>query len=502
MNANKRLATNTIILYGKLVITTLIGLLTSRYVLNALGASDYGLYSVVGGIVSFMNVIGASMVATSYRFLAVELGKGENGNLQRIYSTVSLVHFVIAILLMIIGETIGLYYVDNFLNVDACKLSDARFVLHISLLTTSATVINVPAHGLTIAQEKFMFTSVVGIIHSILKLGLVLLMMMYAGNRLRLFALIMLFLTVFSVILYQWYCHKLWHDVVRLSINKQKEDYKAILGFTGWSTFGAVASMGNNQGAAMIINYFFGTILNAAFGIASQVNQYANVFIKSISQAAVPQIMKSYGEGNNERSTTLIYIISRLSSLALLLIFVPLIVYTEDILVIWLKEPPQYSVPFVRFLLIDTYIAVMGAGFDAGIQSTGNIKNNELGFCIMYLIQLPMIAVFYYFGAPPYVNVILLCFGTFAIKIYQMFLLKRMTSFDIKAYLNTTVLPVVLSTLFAILPILLAKMFFSNHIFVWIVVSMLWTLIIAILCGLRKNEKLKIKMVINQKFHV
>ena len=490
MDKNKRLAVNTIILYGKLVITTLLGLFTSRIILNALGASDYGLYSVVGGIVSFMNVLGATMVSTSYRFLAIELGKGNEESTRRIYNTVFLVHGLLAVLLIIVGETAGLYYVNNYLVVELDRIPDARFVLHISLLTTALSVINVPATGLTIAREKFLFTSVVAIVHSVLKIFLVLAMSIYGGNRLRLFALIMLLLTATSFLLYQIYCYKTSRNIIRFGINRKKSDYKEIANFTGWSTFGAVAGMGNSQGAAMIINYFFGTVLNAAYGIATQVNQYANVFIKSISQAAVPQIMKSYGEGDNARSTGLVYIISRLSSLALLLILVPLLIYTKEVLLVWLKEPPEFSVPFVRFLLINTFIAVLGSGFNASIQSTGNIKWNEIGCSLIFWFQLPIIFVLYYYKAPPYVNVIVLCIGTLITNIFQIFLLAKMTSFEYKAYFQRTMLPVFITTIVSFLPMILLKNIVYAHWLIYLIISVFWTLVCVVFIGLMKKERL------------
>ena len=161
MDDNKRIVVNTGIIYGKLVITTVIGLLASRYILLSLGSSDFGLYSVVGGIVTFLNVIGVTMVSTSYRFLAVGLGSGDSIKLGQIYSSLSLIHWLLALFLIVIGEILGLFYINNYLFVEADKLIDARFVFHVSLLTAAVSVINVPASGLTIAKEKFLFTSIV-----------------------------------------------------------------------------------------------------------------------------------------------------------------------------------------------------------------------------------------------------------------------------------------------------------------------------------------------------
>lgn len=171
MKDNKKIAVNTMLLYVKFIVTTAISLVMSRLVLQALGVSDYGLYSVVGGVVAMLNTLGASMVATSYRYMAVEIGKGKNGNPNRIYNTVVIIHIAIALLLLIIGETLGVFYVNNYLNVDSAKTSDALFIFHVSLFTTAFSVITIPMNGLIIAREKFLFTSIVEIMSAIAKIA-------------------------------------------------------------------------------------------------------------------------------------------------------------------------------------------------------------------------------------------------------------------------------------------------------------------------------------------
>lgn len=495
MNDNKRIVVNTGILYGKLVITTIIGLLSSRYILLSLGSSDFGLYSVVGGIVTFLNVIGVTMVSTSYRFLAVRLGTGDLNKLSQTYSCLSLIHWILALLLLAIGEIVGLYYINNYLVVAPDKLADAQFVFHVSLLTAAVTVINVPASGLTIAKEKFLFTSAVEIIVAIARLVLVILMMTYLGNRLRFYAFIMLGIQVLTTIIYQTYCYHNDRKVVRFRLNKRKEDYREIASFTGWSLLGATAYIGNTQGAAIIINRFFGTVLNAAYGIASQVNSYTNTFIRGITQAAVPQIMKSYGAGNQERSLRLVYIICRISSLALLLLFIPMISFTNEILVIWLKEPPEFAVEFVAFLLITLFISVLGSGFDSCIQSTGKIRNNEVVYALVCLIQLPIMFIAYGFGAPPYFNAIILCVATLIQKIYQIHLLSRIASFVFSTYLKETVKPVFFTLLATLTPIMIIKQIITLSTVSSVVLALIyemWVLAAIYMFGLKQMERVQI----------
>lgn len=502
MNDNKRIVVNTGILYGKLVITTVIGLLSSRYILLSLGSSDFGLYSVVGGIVTFLNVIGVTMVSTSYRFLAVGLGSGNLKRLGQIYSSLSLIHWLLALFLIVIGEVAGLFYINNYLVVAPDKLADARFVFHVSLLTAAVSVINVPANGLTIAKEKFLFTSFVEIVIAVAKLVFVIFMMTYGGNRLRFYAFVMLGMQVLTTILYQSYCYIHDRGIIMFMINKRKEDYKEIATFTGWSLLGASAYIGNTQGAAIIINRFFGTVLNAAYGIASQVNSYTNTFIRGITQAAVPQIMKSYGAGNQERSLRLVYIICRISSLALLLLLVPMLSFTHEILVVWLKEPPEYAVEFVVFLLITLFVSVLGSGFDSCIQSTGKIRNNEVVYAIICLSQLPIMYVAYKLGVEPYFNAILLCGATLIQKIYQIHLLGKIASFDVYAYLKESVIPVLIIIAITLPPLLLMKhafTFSTTGLIVFIILYEAWIVLAIYLFGLRQGERKQITSFIKSK---
>lgn len=496
MNDNKRILYNTGVIYLKLILSAVIGLYTSRVILQALGADDYGLYSVIGGIVTFLNVIGTTMVSVSNRYIAIEMGKGEQGDPNRIFNTVLVIHFLLAFGLLLLGGVIGTFYVNNYLNVLPGKTPDALFVLYVSLLTTALSIITVPYHGLIIAREKFTYASVIEVSALLIKLGLVLLLAICGGNRLRLFTLIMAFVTVFSQVAYQGYCYIKERDIVRWKINRQKQDYKSVFGFAGWSLFGAVAYIGKEQGAAMIINFFFGTILNAAFGLATQINRYAMLFTKGLSQAAVPQIMKSYGSGDSNRSLNLVYTISRISTLIMLLIGIPLILCMDDILVVWLRTPPEYTTIFSTFMLINAIVTMFGAGFDACIQSTGKIKKNEIYSSIIYLSLLPVIIVMYKAGMPPYMNVVMLPVLSLAIRVMQVFIMRELTDFNLKTYMKRTFIPCIKVILFACIPLIPLRMIMGHSIIMsslFLIVSVLWIAVCVYIWGVKNEERVKLR---------
>lgn len=503
MNDNKRIILNTGVLYAKLILTIIIGLICSKYILSALGAEDYGLYSVVGGIVTFMNVIGTTMVSVSYRYIAVELGKGEQGNPNRVYNTVYVIHLLIALLLIVVGETLGLIYVNNFLNVLSEKIADAQFVLHISLITTAISVMSVPSNGLIIARERFLFTSLIEIGCAFLKLGMVIWLVYFMGNRLRAFALIMAFLTILTRLAYMLYCRKNEPIIVKWNLNKRWRDYKEIFGFAWWSLFGATAVMGKEQGAAMIINYFFGTALNASFGLAAQVNRYILIFTRTLNQAAVPQIMKNYGGGNVSRSMSIVYTITRITSLIMMLIIIPLAFCMEDVLKIWLNTVPEYTSIFATWMLINGFVMALGSGFDPCIQSTGKIRKNELGYGLINLLLLPIMFVLYRMGYPPYVNVIIMPFLALFTRLFQIYILSEQTKFSFATYFSISIMPVLLTLIFSIFPIWGLRSLFSNsvlHTILFFCLAVLWTIISIWLVGVKNNEKQMILNFIKTKF--
>lgn len=491
MNDNKKIALNTIVLYIKLGITIVLNFILSRLVLDALGASDYGLYNVVGGIVAMLNIMGTSMVSTSYRYLAVEIGKGKEGNPNRVYNTVMVIHLAIAFLLLFVGSIVGLFYVDNYLNVLPERVADARFLLIVSLITASFSVISIPSNGLIIAREKFLFTSIVEIVVAVLKVILVIALLFYSGNRLRLYAIFLAFCTFLQPLCYQIYCRVKDKNIVAWKLNKVKTDYIGVGKFAWWIFLGAAACNGRIQGAAMIINYFFGTVINASFGLASQVYAAISHFTATLRQAAIPQIMKSQGGGDEQRSLNIVYKISKFSFLSMFILAMPVLFTIDNILKIWLNEPPLYTNYFVIFLIINGMVANLGAGFDASIQATGRIKLNQIGYTIINLSLLPIIYILYKIGFEAYWNIIVMIGLSLTTLIFQIYIMKRITSFGFVKYLNLTISPCLLTVIVSVVPVLLVAKFVNQWIIRMGVVFLIACLAVYTI-GLTKKERLQL----------
>jgi O-antigen/teichoic acid export membrane protein len=491
MNENKLIAKNSLILYLRLLISTVIGLYVSRVVLLQLGADNFGLFAVVGGLVSLMAFLNSSMIATSNRFIAVELGKKENSNPNKIFNTLLVIHIILAIVILIIAETLGVWYIKNYLNVNTEKIPDALFVLHFSVLSVAIGTISIPFQGLVTADEKFIARATIEIVQTFVQLGLVILLTLYAGNKLRAYSIIVFFITFLTSILYFFYCRLKYNDIVKWELSRQRSDYRDISNFFGWMILYVLGTVGAKQGGALIINLFFGTALNAAFGMASKVSEYIFSFVKNLNQAAVPQIMKNYSGGNQERSLTLIYKLSKFTFFIMLIPAVPIILSIDSILVLWLKEVPEYTKQFVVLMLINGLISCTESGFDATIEATGKIRKSKIFFSIITLSTLPILYLLFMLKFPPYTMIIVLICAEIIYLLVQIRILTTLTDFKINEYLSSTILPVLLVTIIIVPQIFLRTLFGVSFIDVIIfsIISVTLTIINIYFAGLNKQER-------------
>ena len=440
MDNNKKIAVNSIVIFVKLCVTTVIGLLTSRFVLQALGASDYGLYNVVGGMVVMLNVLNTSMVSTTYRYIAYEMGKGDSGNPNKVFNTSFAIHAGFALLIVLFGAILGEWYIANYLNVDSEKLSDAKFVFRISILTTVINTCFVPYNGLLVALEKFTITAIFEIIQRCVCFAGVVWLLSYFGNRLRLYSIIILMVAVVHYLLVFWYSFKHSRQIIKFQINKDGSLYKEMLSFAGWILFGAGASVGKSHGSVLIINYFFGTLVNAAYGVAYQVENFILMFSRTLNHAAVPQITKSFSGGDSQRSIKLASYISKYTFILMSLVAFPVMLDMDFLLGLWLKNVPEGAGVFCRLMVLGGLLGCMGEGIPALVQATGKIKVFHLVLSTLSLLGLPIAVVCYYFGAPAYSILVIYCVISVIAAIIRLYLLKRIINFDVRYFIRTSYL--------------------------------------------------------------
>ncbi len=491
MSENRLIAKNSIILYSRLLITTAIGLYSSRIILLELGADDFGLYAVVGGLVALMNLMSTSMISTSNRFIAVEIGKKETRNTNKVFNTLLLLHVFFSLLLLLIVEIAGVWYVNNYLNVAAEKIPDALFVLHLSVMSAVIGTINMPYQGVITIHEKFSVKAIIEIVHSSAHLGVVLLLIYHTGNKLRAYAMYVLFIQFLVALAYFTYSKIKYSEIVKWKINREWDNYRDVTRFFGWQLVYIAGAVGSRQGGAIIINLFFGTVLNAAFGIASKVNAFVFAFVKNMNQAAIPQIMKNFSGGNQERSLMLIYKLSKYTFFIMLLPAVPIILSIDSILILWLKEVPKYTAWFVVLRMVSGLISCLESGFDATIDATGNIRKTKTVFSILFLFTLPVVYVLYKLNFPPYTIIFLTIIAEIIFIIVQTRILTALTNFKISDYFSKTLLPVSLVTML-LLPQYFLKVVFGEgllNLFIITLFSLVLTIVTIYFVGLNKEER-------------
>lgn len=491
MSENKKIAKNSIILYSRLLISSFIGLYASRLVLQELGANDFGLYAVVGGIVAMLSFLNSSMISTSNRFIAIELGKKENSDVNKVFNSVLLIHIFLAFFILLFGELLGLWYINNYLNIPTLKIPDAKFVLHFSVISAALGTIIIPYQGLLTSMEKFGIKASIEIIQSILHLCLLLLISLYLGNKLRAYAVLVTALSIIIFFCYFIYIKIKFHTYTTWKINKNKADYKEISSFLGWTLFYVVGSIGSKQGSTLILNSFFGTSLNAAYGVASRVLEFIYSFVKNLNQAAVPQIMKNYSSGNQEKSITLIYQLSKFTFFIMYIPALPIMLSMNSLLTIWLKNVPEYSTQFAILMIIHGLISCLESGFDATIESTGKIKRTKIIFNIITLSTLPVLYLCYKLGFQPYILSIIFIIAEIVFLFFQLKILELLSSFKTKDYLKLAIYPIFFVILLSLPQIYLRSFWgqsFTNTT-IFSIISVILTLLSVYIVGLNKTEK-------------
>lgn len=441
--SNKLIVKNSIFLYIRLIATTIIGLLTSRYTLAALGVENFGLYSVVAGVVGMMAFVNTIMVSATYRFIALEIGK-KKGDINKAFNISLTIHLVISAIVVILAFTVGLFYVKNYMKLPEGRLEDAIFVFSFAILNTVCMIIGTPFQGLLVAKEKFSITVPIEIFSKGLTLVLVIVLGFLPGNRLIIYSIFVTIAHMLNPLLYILYSFKSYYKEIKPKFYRDRGRYLEMIKFSGWMAVGAGASMLEHSGSALIINRFFGTILNASFGIANQVRTLASMFTRSIGQAVIPQITKSYGADNQARSKKLVSFSSKYSFFFMLIPLLPIMMEIDFMLHIWLTVVPDFTTSFVRIMLIQSLIRSISSGIPTLIQASGKVGYFTIFTSITMLLCLPLAYFLFSMGYPPYSISYIYATTALLNLIVTIVLLKLILHYDVGFFLKEVILKDVL----------------------------------------------------------
>jgi O-antigen/teichoic acid export membrane protein len=426
-----------------------VGILTSRFVLKALGVADYGLYNVIGGIVGMMAFVSTMMNATTYRFLAYEQGKPD-GDVNKVFNISLTLHLIAALAILVLALTIGVYYIGNYLVVEEGKLADAYFVLLFSVINIIGMVIGMPFSGLLIANEKFAITVPIEIGTKVMVLLVAILVNIIPTNHLRVYVVLITLVHWINPLAYSFYCVRNFYTTVKWRFQKELSCYKEMFRYTGWNSIEVAAHMGEHQGSAILINRFFGTVLNASFGVANQLNAMVKMFANGLGQAVIPQITKSYSAGDHNRSSQLVILASKFSFFLMAIPMLPILLETEYILSVWLVEVPRYAPIFVKAMLIKSIIGTSQYGIAHLIHASGNLRLFTILSSSVRLLSLPIAYLAFRLGYPPYViSYLFIVVAIFNFAINQISL-KTVLNYDSFGFLTKSTVRIVSVCLFQI----------------------------------------------------
>lgn len=433
--ANRRIALNTVYMYVRFVTLMAVGLYTSRLVLSVLGVSDYGIFAVVGGVMALFTFLSNALATATSRFLNTEMGRG--GDVNATFNINLLLHVALALLIFLLAESVGLWYIHSGLNVAPGRLDDALFVFQVSIFTTCLGIVASPFQSLFIAHEQFRFQMVVDIVNSLVRLGCILLLTLYDGSEaLRLYSLIFSLTSLNTLGIYYFLGRRRWPEIIRLRLVRGWARYREVLVFNNWNLLATLSFMARSSGSDIMLNAFFGTSVNGAFAVAKAVGSYLSEFSDKFDSASAPQIVQAYAAGDHERVSYLVNKIGRVNLLLFELMLFPLLVELDFVLGLWLGEVPPFVLDLTRINLWMGLVGTSCGGLLPLIRAYGRIKWFQIELSTCFLLCIPLGIGVLSQGDPAKSLLYLFLVADLVHRSIQLCLLQRLVGFDSLRYVR------------------------------------------------------------------
>lgn len=495
MSSNKTIAKNTLFLYFRMILVMGVSLFTSRIVLRELGVSDYGIYSLVGGIVALFGFFNAAMSSATQRYFSFDIGKGDQEKLRKTFSATLSIHAGIALLVLILAETIGLWYVNYKMVFPPERNFAVNVVYQFSIFSFLLGIIQVPYNALIIARERMNVYAYVSILEVILKLIIVFMLVYFGSDKLITYAILTFVVSFIIRMVYQIYCRKNFKES-KYKFEYDKQYYRELMSYSGWSLFGNIAAVARGQGINVVLNLFFGTVVNAAYGITLTVQGAVQSFVTNFQIAVNPQIIQNYAKGDLNAMQLLIFRSSKLSFFLFFIFSFPIIVNTEYILNLWLTVVPEHSVIFIQLAFIYLMIDSISYSLIIAVQATGKIKKYQLILGTFIFLNLPIAYLVLRLGGRPESVYYVLISVTFLTLVFRMFFVKNLLGFKPLVFMKNVILPITLTVL-----IVIATQEILNYLFIktqalnfveFLIQSFLYVLIAGLgilFIGIKPNER-------------
>lgn len=497
----QRIAKNTVLLYVRMLFIMFVSLYTSRVILKTLGEEDFGLYTVIGGIVIAFSFLNGVMGSACSRYFAIEIGRNDNEALRRVFNLNITIFLILGAVILILAETIGLWFLNNKMVISPDRMYAAQWVYQCSIIAFIINMMGTPYRSVITARENMKVYAYCSVVEVVLKLAIVYVLVISPIDKLILYSVLMVSITLGTVLFYAVYCRRYYAEC-RYSFYWDKPLFKEIVGYTGWQVIGVVADIGRNQGVNIILNMFFGAIANAARGIAYQVFVNINQFVQNFVIAFSPQITQSYATGDKQGMMKLVYQSSKFSYYLLYILILPVCLETPKILEIWLGNVPKDTVIFCQLTLIAALIDSLLYPLLTAVRATGKVKWYQILVGGTFLLTVPICYCLFKWGDFPATAAFYVIIATSIVaQILRIGIMHRLHNMSIREYLNMVLKPIILVTVIsAILPITMKA--FMPHTF-WgaifdIGISMLSVAITIWLIGLTATERTYIQNTIHK----
>lgn len=501
---NKRIARNTLLLYVRMLFIMAVSLYTSRVVLATLGEVDFGIYNVVGGVVVMFSMISSPLSTAITRFLTFEMGRGHIQQLRRVFSTSINIQIFISILLILLVESIGVWFLNNRMNIPSERMWAANWVLQCSVATFVINLLSVPYNAMIIANERMNIYAYISIVEVSLKLLVVYLLIVSPWDKLAFYASLLAVVALVVQISYVIYCRRNF-NACRWNIHIDRVLMKEMLGFSGWNFIGTASGICREYGVNIVINIFCGPIVNAARGIATQVNSAITSFVQNFMVALNPQITKSYAMGDREYMFSLLFRGSRFSYYLLMFLSLPVIVNTSWILHLWLEEVPDYTSIFLQLILIFAMSESISTPLITAMLATGNIRNYQIFVGGLQLLNLPGSYLLLYLGFPPQSTILFAIIMSICCLIGRLVMLRNMIDLPVREFCKKVLCKVlVVSLLSSFAPVILGVMMEPSFVTFLITssVSVICSLFAIMCVGCTSSERAFIITQIRKKLHI
>ncbi len=497
---NKRIAKNTLMLYFRMFLTMGVSLYTSRIVLNTLGVEDFGIYNVVGGVVTMFSFLNSAMASATQRFLSFEIGKNNYDQLKKVFSMSVNIHAIIAFVILILAETLGLWFLNSKLNIPENRMVAANWVYQFSILSFVVTVLSVPYNAIIIAHERMNVYAYVSIAEVGLKLLIVFMLQWFGFDKLKLYAVLIFSVSLIIRLVYGFYCNINFKES-KYHLFWDKSLYSKLMNYAGWNLWGNIASVIFGQGINILLNIFFGPIVNAARGIAFQVRSAVSGFVSNFQMAMNPQIIKSFANGNNKYMHQLIFQGAKYSFFLLFIISLPILLETEIVLKLWLKIVPEYTVIFTKLVIVNVLIDCISGPLMTGAQASGKIKLYQSVVGGLLILILPISYLFLKLGYLPqvtlYVSILISIIALFS----RLWIIRPLVNLSISKFAKQVLLPIIMVVPVALIfPLIIRSLITPGIINLFVVsfVSVLSVIFSIYFIGLNNEEQQFMKNKINE----